>query len=73
MASAMGSLPFFSARSSAFAASSMKIAAFEFGLLGAIAGMLCRSTNDGRQMLELVNLRSGKLKRWESSKSFDAS
>ena len=31
-------LPFFSARSAAFAASSMDGAAFEFALLGAIAG-----------------------------------
>jgi hypothetical protein len=33
----------------------MKAAAFELALLGAIAGMLCRSMNGGRQMLELAN------------------
>jgi hypothetical protein len=55
MSSAMGALPYFSARSAAFAASSMEAAAFEFALLGAIAGMFFRSTNSGRQILELAN------------------
>jgi hypothetical protein len=53
-------LPFFSARSAAFSASSMEAAAFELALLGAIAGMLCRSTNGGYQMLELANPRTAK-------------
>jgi hypothetical protein len=43
-------LPFLAASSAAFAASS----AFGLALLGAIAGGLCRSTNGGRQMLELA-------------------
>jgi hypothetical protein len=51
----MGALPFFSARSAAFAALSTEAVAFKFALLGAIAGMLCRSTNGGHQMLELAN------------------
>ena len=50
------SLAFFLARKVAFAASSMEVAAFEFALLGAIAGMFYHSTNGGRQMLELANL-----------------
>jgi hypothetical protein len=55
MLSAMGALPFFCTRSVAFTASSMETAAFKLALLGAIAGMLCRSMNGGRQMLELAN------------------
>jgi hypothetical protein len=73
MSSATGALPFFSARSAAFAASLMETVAFEFALLGAIVGMLYYSTNGGRQMLELANSWLGKLKRWESSKWFDSS
>jgi hypothetical protein len=46
-------LPFFSASSAAFAASSMDGAAFELARLGAIAGGF-RSTNGGRQMLKLA-------------------
>jgi hypothetical protein len=69
----MGALPFFSARSAAFTASSMETTTFEFALMGAIAGMLYRSTNGGSQMLELANSRSDKLKWWESEKWFDAS
>jgi hypothetical protein len=49
-------LPFFSASSAAFAASSMDGAAFELALLGAIAGGFVRSTNGGRQMLDLALL-----------------
>jgi hypothetical protein len=72
MSSAMGALSFFSARRAAFAASSMEAAAFEFALLGAITGMFCRSTNGGRQMLELANSWSAKLKQGENVKQFDA-
>ena len=43
-------LAFFAASSAAFAASS----AFELAFLGAIAGGFFRSTNSGRQMLELA-------------------
>jgi hypothetical protein len=43
-------LPFFSASSAAFAASSMDGTAFELARLGAITGCFC-STNGGRQML----------------------
>jgi hypothetical protein len=35
--------------------SSMEAAAFELALLGAIAGMLYRSTDGGRQLLEVAN------------------
>jgi hypothetical protein len=52
-------LPFLAASSAAFAASS----AFGLALLGAIAGGFLRSTNDGRQMLELA------LSRKEANKS----
>jgi hypothetical protein len=51
----MGALPFFSAKRVVFVASSMEVAAFEVALLGAISGMVFRSTNGGRQMLELAN------------------
>ena len=44
-------LPFFSARRATFAASSMEVVTFEVAFLGAIAGTIFRSTNDGRQML----------------------
>ena len=47
-------LPFFSARRAAFAVSSREVVAFEVAFLGAIAGMVCGSTNGGRQMLENV-------------------
>jgi hypothetical protein len=57
-------LPFFSASSAAFAASSTDGAAFELALLGAIAGGFFRSTNGGRQMLELALL--GKMIQRES-------
>jgi hypothetical protein len=73
MSSAMGALPFFSARRAAFAASSMETAAFKFALLGAITRMFCRSTNDGCQMLEPSNSWSAKLKLWENRKRIDAS
>jgi hypothetical protein len=43
-------LPFLSARSAAFAASSMDGAAFELACMGAIT-VVFRSTNGGRQML----------------------
>jgi hypothetical protein len=68
----MGVLPFFSARRAAFATSSMEMVVFEFALLGAIVGMVCRSTNGGRQILELANPWLAKLKRWENRKQFDA-
>jgi hypothetical protein len=58
----MGALPFFSARRAAFSASSMEAATFEFALLGAIGGMFWHSMNGGRQILELTNSRSSKLK-----------
>jgi hypothetical protein len=51
----------------------METVAFEFALLGAIAGMFCRSTNGGRQMLELTNSWLAKLKQAENGKQFDAS
>jgi hypothetical protein len=54
------------------AASSMEVAAFEFALLGAIVGMVFCSTNGARQMLELANSWSVKLKQWENRKRFDA-
>jgi hypothetical protein len=57
-------LPFFSASSAAFAASSTDGAAFELALLGAITGGFFHSTNGGRQMLELALL--GKLIQWGS-------
>jgi hypothetical protein len=47
-------LPFLVASSAAFAASS----AFGLALLGAIAGGFLRSTNGGRQMLELALSRN---------------
>jgi hypothetical protein len=45
--------------------------AFEFALLEAITGMVFRSTNGGRQMLELANSWLVKLKQWENIKRFD--
>jgi hypothetical protein len=72
MSSTMESLPFLSARRATFAASSLEVAAFEFALMGAIAGMVCRSMNGGRQMLELANTRLVKLKQWKDRKRFDA-
>jgi hypothetical protein len=62
----MGALPFFLARRAAFAASSMETSAFELALLGAIAGMVCRSTNDGRQMSELANTWSTEPEQWKT-------
>jgi hypothetical protein len=50
----------------------MEMVVFEFALLGAIVGMVCRSTNGGRQILELANPWLAKLKRWENRKQFDA-
>jgi hypothetical protein len=49
-------LPFFSARRAAFVASSKEAVAFEVDFLGAIAGMILRSMNGGRQMLELTDV-----------------
>jgi hypothetical protein len=60
-------LPFFSASSAAFAASSTNGAAFELARLGAIAGGFFRSTNGGRQMLELALL--GKMIQWGSKRN----
>jgi hypothetical protein len=59
-------LPFFSASSAAFAASSMDGAAFELARLGPSL-VVFRSTNGGRQMLELA--LPGKLIQQESGKS----
>jgi hypothetical protein len=47
-------LPFFSARVT-FAASSREVVDLEVAFLGAIAGLLCQSTNGGRQMLVLTD------------------
>jgi hypothetical protein len=66
MLSIMGALPFFSARRAVFAASSMEVAVFKVALLGAIAGMVFWSTNGGRQMFELANSWSAKLKQWRT-------
>jgi hypothetical protein len=67
-----GSLVFLFNQRVAFDASSMEVAALQFALLGAIAGMVCCSTNGGRQMLEHVNSWSVKLKQWKNRKRFDA-
>jgi hypothetical protein len=53
--SVRAALLFFLARRAAFAASSMEVVAFGIALLGAIAGMVFRGTNGGRQMLELAD------------------
>jgi hypothetical protein len=66
-------LPFFSVRA-AFAASSKEVVALEVAFLGATAGLFCRSTNDGRQMLILIDTwssgpkHSGKRELWCSTK-----
>jgi hypothetical protein len=48
-------LPFFSVRRATFDVSSMEVVAFEVAFLVAIAGMVFRSMNGGRQMLELAD------------------
>ena len=49
-----------------FAASSMEVVAFEVAFLGAIMGMVFRSTNGGRQMLELIDTWPSGSKQWET-------
>jgi hypothetical protein len=53
-----GSFDFLSASRATLAASSMEVAAFKVALSGAIAGMVFRCTNGGRQMLELADMWS---------------
>jgi hypothetical protein len=55
LSSTRGALPFFSARRAVLAALSMEVTTFKVALLGAIAGMVFRCTNGGRQMLELAD------------------
>jgi hypothetical protein len=59
--SVRAALSFFLARAT-FAASSREVMALEVAFLGAIAGLLCWSTNGGRQMLVLIDTWSSRPK-----------